>query len=73
MDMHDVKNKRPEPMIAGALRLAQHRDATPGQVIRNVFGAPFPGHRHRHLVDRVIRPAWVASENAEGITVIEPC
>ena len=36
------------------------------------FNAPFPGHRHRHLADRVLGAAWAASQDPDDISVIEP-
>lgn len=36
------------------------------------FNAPFPGHRHRHLADRVLGVARVAPEDPDDISVIEP-
>ena len=156
-NLREVTLKLPEPLIADALRLAQHRDMTLGQVLRDAlgaeirrsagpaktpnradeqllaplrvllatdfaqahswadlsgrlqqkgyalceaggglalhshpkgvrlckaselghaymslmrrFGAPFPGHRHRHLVDKVLGPAH---SGPDDICVIEP-
>lgn len=160
MDMRDVTLRLSEPMIASALRLAQARDATLGQVVRDAlsaeirrcsrnattsnraeeqllaplrvllasefarakswqdlknrlqiqgyalreaggglalhshpegvrmckaselghayvslirrFGAPFPTHSHRHLVDKILGPAWLPQDDADGFDVTEP-
>ena len=39
MNMRVVTFKLPEPMIAGALRLAQARDSTLGQIVRDALSA----------------------------------
>lgn len=39
MDMRDVIFRLSEPMIASALRLAQARDATLGQIVRDALSA----------------------------------
>lgn len=36
------------------------------------FNTPFPGHRHRHLADRVLGAAWTAPQDPDDISVIEP-
>lgn len=159
-DLREVTLKLPEPLIAGALDLARHRDMTLGQVLRDAlgaeirrsagpaktpnradeqllaplrvllatdfanarswadlakrlqqkgyalreaggglalhthpkgtrlckaselghayiplmrqFGAPFPGHRHRHLADRVLGPSRPVPDEPDDICVIEP-
>jgi len=35
------------------------------------FSAPFPGHRHRHLADRILGVTWAAPEDPDDISVIE--
>ncbi|MBL4766811.1 MAG: hypothetical protein JKY94_03740 [Rhodobacteraceae bacterium] len=36
------------------------------------FGAPFPTHSHRHLVDKILGPAWLPQDDADGFDVTEP-
>ncbi|MCF6232334.1 MAG: relaxase/mobilization nuclease domain-containing protein [Rhodobacteraceae bacterium] len=36
------------------------------------FQAPFPGHSHRYLVDKVLGPAWPPEEMDQQFSVIEP-
>ncbi|MFT4959961.1 MAG: hypothetical protein ACI92Z_001038 [Paracoccaceae bacterium] len=36
------------------------------------FGAPFPTHSHRHLVDKNLGPVWAAGNDADGFDVTEP-